>query len=81
MGDGECDIIEVEDDLTLKVEESRSWRGLAIELQELHYLHGACFVNQLKLITYFGDFHLVEGETNIFSTGGEKRDDDDEQFS
>ena len=52
-----------------------SWRGIAIELQELHYLHGARFVNQLKLITYYGDFHPVEGEMGIFSTGGEKSED------
>lgn len=52
-----------------------SWRGIAIELQELHYLHGARFVNQLKLITYYGDFHPVEGEMGIFSTGGENCED------
>ena len=52
-----------------------SWRRIAIELQELHYLHGARFVNQLKLITYYGDFHPVEGEMGIFSTGGEKSED------
>ena len=52
-----------------------SWRGIAIELQELHYLHGARFVNQLKLITYYGDFLPVEGEMGIFSTGGEKSED------
>lgn len=52
-----------------------SWRGIAIELQELHYLHGARFVNQLKLITYYGDFHPVEGEMGIFSTGGENSED------
>ena len=52
-----------------------SWRGIAIELQELHYLHGARFVNLLKLITYYGDFHPVEGEMGIFSTGGENSED------
>jgi hypothetical protein len=41
----------------------------------LHYLHGARFVNQLKLITYYGDFHPIEGETGIFSTGGEGSED------
>ena len=44
-----------------------SWRGMAEELQELHYLKGARFINQLKLIIYYGEFHLVEGETNILS--------------
>ena len=62
-----------DDDLLFAAE--ISWRGIAIELQELHYLHGARFVNQLKLITYYGDFHPVEGEMGIFSTGGEKSED------
>ena len=62
-----------DDDLLFAAE--ISWRGIAIELQELHYLHGARFVNQLKQITYYGDFHPVEGEMGIFSTGGEKSED------
>ena len=70
----EYDFIGEGDDLTLEVEES-PWRGLAAELKELHYLHGARFVKQLKLITYYGDFHPVEGETDIFSTGGEGGED------
>ena len=70
----EYDIIEEEDGFTLSVE-SIPWRGLADELAELHYLHGAQFIRQLKLITEYGDFHPVEGETNIFSTGGEKNED------
>ena len=61
------------DDLMLAAESS--WRGIAIELQELHYLHGARFVNQLKLITNYGNFHPVEGEIGIFSTGGEDNED------
>lgn len=36
----EYEIFEEEDGLTLKVE-SCSWRGIDIELQELHYVHGA----------------------------------------
>lgn len=70
----EYDFIGEEDGLTLKVE-SVPWRGIAIELQELHYLHGARFIRQLKLITYYGNFHPVDGETDIFSTGGEKSED------
>ena len=70
----EYDFIGEGDGLTLKVEEM-PWRGLAAELKELHYLNGARFVRQLKLITYYGDFHPVEGETDIFSTGGERGDD------
>lgn len=63
-----------EDGLTLKVEDS-PWRGIAVELEELHYLKGARFVRQLKLITYYGEFHPVEGESEIFSTGGEQGED------
>ena len=54
-----------------------SWRGMADELQELHYLKGAKFINQLKLIIYYGEFHLVEGETNIYSAISEQSDDFD----
>jgi hypothetical protein len=52
-----------------------SWRGMAEELQELHYLKGASFIKQLKLIVYYGEFHRVEGETCIYSTGGEQSPD------
>jgi hypothetical protein len=54
-----------------------SWRGMADELQELHYLKGARFINQLKLIIYYGEFHLVEGETDIYSAVSENDDDFD----
>ena len=70
----EYDYIGEEEDLTFKVE-SVPWRGIAVELEELHYLQGARFVRQLKLITYYGEFHPIEGETDIFSTGGERDDD------
>lgn len=56
-----------EDDGSLLIAAESSWRGMAVELQELHYLRGSQFINQLKLIVYYGDFHPVEGETNIFS--------------
>jgi hypothetical protein len=56
-----------EDDGSLLIAAESSWRGMAVELQELHYLRGAQFINQLKLIVYYGDFHPVEGETNIYS--------------
>ena len=39
-----------------------SWRGMAEELQDLHYLKGARFIKQLKLIVYYGEYRLVEGE-------------------
>jgi hypothetical protein len=53
------------------------WRGMADELKELHYLKGARFINQLKQIIYNGEFHPVDGETNIFSAIGENSDDFD----
>lgn len=46
-------------------------------MEELHYLKGASFIKQLKQIIYYGEFHPVEGETGIFSTGGEKSADYD----
>lgn len=70
----EYDFIGEGDGLTLKVEDS-PWRGIAVELEELHYLKGARFVKQLKLITYYGEFHPVDGEADIFSTGGEQGED------
>ena len=70
----EYGVIEEEDGSILRVE-SVPWRGLADELAELHFIHGASFIKQLKLITYYGDFHTVENETNIFSTGGERSED------
>ena len=51
------------------------WRGLAYELQELHYLKGAQFINQLKLIVYYGEFHPIEGETDIFSAISDHSED------
>ena len=56
-----------ENDGSLLIAAESSWRGMAVELQDLHYLRGAQFINQLKLIVYYGEFHPVEGETNIFS--------------
>ena len=49
----EYEILEEENNLML-VAEGYSWRGFADELQELHYLKGASFINQLKLIIYYG---------------------------
>lgn len=54
-----------------------SWRGMAEEMQELHYLKGARFIKQLKLIVYYGEFRLVEGETDIYSAISEQSDDFD----
>jgi len=65
-----------EEGSVLMVAES-SWRGMADELEDLHFLKGAQFINQLKQIIYYGEFHPVEGETNIFSAISEKNDDFD----
>jgi hypothetical protein len=65
-----------EDGFVLMAEET-PWRGFADELQELHYLKGAQFINQLKIIVNSGEFRLVQGETEIFSAVGEKCDDFD----
>ena len=66
-----------EEDGSMLLAAETLWRGMADELQELHYLKGAQFINQLKLIIYYGEFHLVEGETNIYSAISEQSDDFD----
>ena len=48
---------------------------IATELAKLHILKGADYSRQVERIARMGDFHLVEGETKIFSTGGESGDD------
>ena len=65
-----------EDGSVLMAAES-PWRGFAIELQELHYLKGASFVNQLKLIINSGEFFPIEGEPGIFSAISNQSDDYD----
>ena len=65
-----------EDGSVLMVAET-PWRGMADELQELHYLKGAKFINQLKLIIYYGEFSPVEGETDIYSAISEQSEDFD----
>ena len=64
-----------EDNGSVLMAAETSWRGMADELQELHYLKGAQFIKQLKLIIYSGEFHLVEGETNIYSSISEQSED------
>ena len=53
------------------------WRGFAVELQDLHYLKGASFINQLKLIINSGEFFPVEGDPGIFSAISNQSDDYD----
>ena len=66
-----------EEDGSVLLAAETSWRGMADELQELHYLKGARFINQLKQIIHYGEFNLVEGETDIFSAISENSDDFD----
>ena len=66
-----------EEDGSAMMAAETSWRGMADELKELHYLKGAQFINQLKLIVYYGEFHPIEGKTNIFSAISENSDDFD----
>lgn len=66
-----------EEDGSVLIAAEIPWRGIAEELQELHYLKGAQFINQLKQIVYYGEFHPLECETNIFSAISEQSDDFD----
>ena len=68
------DIFEDYDDSAWLVEESL-WRGITVELKVLHNLKGASFIKKLKEIVYYGEFHPVEGEMGIYSTGGEQSPD------
>ena len=68
------DIFEDNVDSPWLLEESL-WRGITVELKELHYLKGASFIKKLKEIVYYGEFHPVEGEMGIYSTGGEQGPD------
>lgn len=72
----EYDILDNEDSLGWLAAES-FWRGFTDELQELHYLKGAKFINQLRLIVHEGDFQPIEGETNIFSAISDQNPDYD----
>ena len=66
-----------EEDGSVLLAAETSWRGMADELQELHHLKGAQFINQLKHIICYGEFRPVDGETNIFSAISEQSDDFD----
>ena len=50
-------------------------RDIAVLLEELQIVRGSAFVNQLKLITAHRAFYPVNGETDIYSTGGERGED------
>ncbi|UKK60648.1 hypothetical protein L6470_06545 [Prevotella communis] len=66
-----------EEDGSVLLAEETPWRGFADELQDLHYLKGVQFINQLKLIVNCGEFRPIAGETNIFSAIGEESSDYD----
>ena len=72
----DIETFEEEDGSVLMAEES-PWRGFVTELQELHYLKGAQFISQLKLIVNSGEFFPVEGEPGIFSAISNQSDDYD----
>ena len=75
------DIVEyniVEEELGLTwIAADEPTRDLDTLLKDLHFLHGAAFVSQLKYITTHGSFTLVKNEIDIYSTGGEHGDDYD----
>ena len=48
---------------------------IAAELAKLHLLKGADYSRQVERVARMGDFHPVEGETDIYSVGGESDDD------
>ena len=48
---------------------------IAAELAKLHTLKGADYSRQVERIAHLGNFHPVERETGIFSTGSESEDD------
>ena len=77
VSDIEFELDPFEEDGSVLIAAESSWRGMADELQELHFLKGAQFIKQLKLIIYYGEFHLVEGEKDIFSAISETSDDFD----
>ena len=66
-----------EEDGSVLVAAESPWRGFAIELQDLHYLKGASFINQLKIIINSGEFFPIEGEPRIYSAISNQSDDYD----
>ncbi len=48
---------------------------IAAELAKLHILKGAEYSQQVERIARMGVFHPVEGESGIYSVGGESSDD------
>ena len=64
------------------LEEGLTWlaceepcRDIAVLLEDLQTVHGSAFVNQLRLVTAHRAFYPVKGETDIYTTGGERGED------
>ena len=70
------EIIGEEDGLVLMVSEPPS-RDIAEQLADLQTLKGSGFISMLREITQHRAFCLLEGESNIYITGGKKEDDYD----
>ena len=68
----EIDIFEEEPKWLACEEPCRDIKAL---LEDLLLMHGSSFVNQLKEITAHRAFYPLKGETNIYSTGGERGED------
>ena len=67
----EYEILEEDFSLEWIVSESPT-RDLDTLLEELHFLKGSAFVSQLKYIASHRAFRPVNGETGIYSVGGEQ---------
>lgn len=67
----EYEILEEDFSLEWIVSESPT-RDLDTLLEELHFLKGSAFVSQLKYIASHRAFTPVNGETGIYSVGGEQ---------
>ena len=50
-------------------------RDIAAELAKLHDLTGAAFSKQVERIANLGEFHLIEGEKDIYTVGCEQGND------
>ena len=76
----EAEIIEREENISEEIAcllacENTPYYDIDTLLKDLQICHGAGFINQLKLITGHPSFTPIEGESHIYSTGGEKDND------
>jgi len=73
----EAEIIEREESISEEIAcllacENTPYYDIDTLLKDLQICHGASFINQLKLIIGHPSFTPIEGESHIYSTGGEK---------